>query len=86
MLESEINDDKNKGISECMKKADLDDEIIHWEKKLKHIECEYSHSMTKDWPKIRERELFIIREIARLKKLKNHKMSATSSSSMEAKL
>ena len=86
MLELEINDDKNKGISECMEKANLDDEIIHWEKKLKHIEWEYSHSMTKDWPKIRERELFIIREIARLKKLKNDKKSATSSSSMEDKI
>ena len=86
MSESEINDDKNKGISECMEKANLDDEIIHWEKKLKHIEWEYSHSMTKDWPKIRERELFIIREIARLKKLKSDKMSVTSSSSMEDKI
>ncbi|XBJ07273.1 hypothetical protein VPH35_012829 [Triticum aestivum] len=81
-----INDDKNKGVSECMEKANLEDEINHWEKKLKHIEWEYSHSMTKDWPKIRERELFIIREIARLKKLKNDKKFATSSSTMEDKI
>uniref|UniRef100_A0A452XR55 Uncharacterized protein n=1 Tax=Aegilops tauschii subsp. strangulata TaxID=200361 RepID=A0A452XR55_AEGTS len=86
MSESEINDDKNKGVSECMEKANLEDEINHWEKKLKHIEWEYSHSMTKDWPKIRERELFIIREIARLKKLKNDKKFATSSSTMEDKI
>ena len=55
-------------------------------KELKHIEREYSHSMTKDWPKIRERELFIIREIARLNKLKNDKKFATSSSTMEDKI
>ena len=61
MSESEINDDKNKGISECMEKANLDDEIIHWEKKLKHIEWEYSHSMTNDWPK-KEKENYLLLE------------------------
>jgi hypothetical protein len=57
----------NNSVIEYMEKANLDDEIIHWENKLKHIEWEYSHSMTTDWPKIRERQLFFIREIARLK-------------------
>uniref|UniRef100_A0A452ZMH1 Uncharacterized protein n=1 Tax=Aegilops tauschii subsp. strangulata TaxID=200361 RepID=A0A452ZMH1_AEGTS len=42
MSESEINDDKNKGVSDCIEKANLDDEINHWEKKLKDIEWEYS--------------------------------------------
>jgi phosphoenolpyruvate synthase/pyruvate phosphate dikinase len=65
-----------------MEKADLDEEISHCEGKLKHIEWEYSNSMTKDWPKLREKELFFIREIARLKKLKNEKKSAASSSIM----
>ena len=71
--ESEASDDKNKGATEFMEKVNIDDELSHWENKLKHIEWEYSNSMTKDWPKIRERELFIIREIARIKKLKNEK-------------
>ena len=62
-----------------MEKTNIDDEIIHWENKLKHIEWEYSHSMTTDWPKIRERELFFIREIARLNRQKNEKKPATSS-------
>ena len=73
MSETEISNDKNKGVTECMEKTNIDDEIIHWEKKLKHIEWEYSHSMTTDWPKIRERELFFIREIARLKRQKARK-------------
>ena len=67
MPESKTSDDKNKGVTECMENASLDDEIIHWKKKLKHIEWEYSNSMTKDYPKIRERYLFIIREIARIR-------------------
>lgn len=85
MSETEISSDKDKGATECMEKTNLDDEINHWEKKLKHIEWEYSNSMTKDWPKIRERELFIIREIARLKKLKNEKKLATSSPTISSK-
>ena len=54
MSGTESIDDKNKGVTECMEKANLDDEIIHWENKLKHIDWEYKNSMTKDWPKIRE--------------------------------
>jgi len=65
-----------------MERADLDDEINHWEEKLKHIGWEYNNSMTKEWPKIREKELFFIREIARLKKLRNEKKQAASSSIM----
>ena len=68
MSDSEFSDNKGKDVTECMEKADLDDEINHCEQKLKHIEWEYSNSMTKDWPMIREKELFFIREIARLKK------------------
>ena len=56
-----------------MEKVNLEDEINHCEAKLKHIEWEYSNSMIKDWPKIREKELFFIREIARLNKLKMRK-------------
>src|ERR1041385_4321 len=78
--ESEASDDKDKGATEFMEKVNLDDEIFHWENKLKHIEWEYSNSMTQDWPKIRERELFIIREIARIKKLKNEEKIASTSS------
>ena len=85
LSETEISNDKDKGATECMEKANLDDEINHWEKKLKHIEWEYSNSMTKDWPKIRERELFIIREIARLKKLINEKKLTTSVSNISNK-
>ena len=77
--DSEYSDNKNKGTTECMEKADLDDDINHWETKLKHIEWEYNNTMIKDWPKIREKQLFFIREIARLKKLKNEKKPTTSS-------
>ena len=80
MTKTEISNNKNKSIIEYMEKANLDDEIIYWENKLKHIEWEYSHSMTTDWPKIREKELFIIREVARLERIKNEKKVATSSS------
>ena len=78
--QSENSDDKNKGATEFMEKVDLDNEIIHWENKLKHIEWEYSNSMTTDWPKIREKEVYFIREIARLKKLKDEKKFASSRS------
>ena len=61
-----------------MKKAELDDEISHWEGKLKHIDWEYNNSMTKDWPKIREKQLFFIREIARLKRLKEKSVGNSS--------
>ncbi|KAE8820727.1 hypothetical protein D1007_01488 [Hordeum vulgare] len=82
MSEAESIDDNNKGVTKCMEKANLEDEIIHWKNKLKHIDWEYKNSMTKDWPKIREIELFIFREIARLKKIKNEKKLATSGSTM----
>jgi hypothetical protein len=49
-----------------MERTDLNNEINHSEQKLKHIEWEYSNSMIKHWPKIRDKELFFIREIARL--------------------
>src|SRR6266540_6133539 len=65
-----------------MEITDLDDEINHCEQKLKCIDWEYNNSMTKDWPKIREKELFLIREIARLKMLKKEKRPTTSSSIM----
>lgn len=78
--ESEFNENKNSGVTEYMEKADLNNEIIHYEGKLKHIEWEYNNSMTKDWPKIREKELFFIREIARLKRLRNEKKPVIGSS------
>ena len=44
-----------------LEKTNLEDEINHWKKKLKHIEWEYNNSGLSDWPKIREKELFFIR-------------------------
>ena len=82
MSDSEFSDNKDKGISECMEKANLEDELKHCEIKLKHIEEEYNNSMTSEWPKLRERKLFFIREKARLNKLKNEKKLATSSSNL----
>ena len=67
LSEAESSDSRNKGVKECMEKADLEDELKHWEEKLKRINWEYNNSMTSDWPKIRERELFFIREISRIK-------------------
>uniref|UniRef100_A0ACD5W626 Uncharacterized protein n=1 Tax=Avena sativa TaxID=4498 RepID=A0ACD5W626_AVESA len=80
--DSEFSDNKNNTSTECMQKTGVDDEIKHCEKKLKHIDWEYNNLMTKDWPKIRESELFFIREIARLKKLKNERKLFGSSSIM----
>ena len=37
---------------------------------------EYDKSMIHEWSKIREKELYFIREIARLKKLQKYKMVA----------
>jgi len=39
---------------------------------------EYDKSMIHEWSKIREKELYFIREIARLKKLQKDKMVACS--------
>ena len=69
LSEAESSDSRNKGVKECMEKVDLEDELKHWEEKLKRINWEYNNSMTSDWPKIRERELFFIREISRIKRL-----------------
>jgi hypothetical protein len=52
MSESEFSDNRCKDAIECMEKANQDNEITHWEGKLKHIEWEYNNSMIKDWPKI----------------------------------
>jgi hypothetical protein len=79
ILESEFSDNRSKDTTECMEKADLDSEINHYEQKLKQIEWEYNNSMIKDWPKIRENELFFIREIARLKRRKYEKNMTSSS-------
>ena len=79
MPDSDFNDSKDKGMSECMEKENLENELKHCEIKLKHIDEEYKNSMTTEWPKIRERQLFFIREMARLNKLKNEKKLATSS-------
>jgi hypothetical protein len=70
---SNIGDNKDKGITEFLERLDIDDEINHYEEKLKHIEWEYNNSMTTDWNKIREKEVYFIREIARLKRLKKEK-------------
>jgi len=56
-LETNISDNKDKGISECMERTDIDNEINHCEEKLKRIDWEYNNSMTKDWPK-RKRIVF----------------------------
>src|SRR6266540_3017541 len=80
--ETNIGDNKDKGITECMERTDLDYEIIHCEDKLKRIDWEYNNSMTKNWPNVREKELFFIREIARLERLKKGKGPSTNNSIM----
>ena len=60
-----------------MERIDIDDEVKYCEDKLKHIDLEYNNFMTTDCPKIREKELFFIREIARLKWLKTKKKQVT---------
>ena len=72
MSDSEISN-KSKDATECMEKIDLDNEIYHCEQKLKHIEGEYSKSMIKDWPKIREKELFFHKRDHKAEKIKTRK-------------
>lgn len=64
---SEVKQTRRHSISECMERLELEEEIKYYERKLKHIEWEYNNSMTMEWPKIREKEVYFIRAIARLK-------------------
>jgi hypothetical protein len=60
---------KGKIISECMERLDLHSQIMQYERKLKQIEYEYDNSMKREWPKIREKEVYFVRELARLKRV-----------------
>ena len=59
---------------EYMDTSDIDTQIKHYEQTLKNVRIEYDKSMIHEWSKIREKELYFIREIARLKKLQKDKM------------
>ena len=61
-------------MSEYMNTSDIDTQIKHYEQTLKNVRIEYDKSMIHEWSKIREKELYFIREIARLKKLQKDKM------------
>lgn len=52
-----------------MERLDLDSQIMQYERKLKQIEYEYDNSMKREWPKIREKQVYFIRELARLKQV-----------------
>ena len=68
-LELETSECRRTSISECMDTSDIDTQIKHYEQTLKNVRLEYDKSMIHEWSKIRERKLYFIREIARLKKL-----------------
>ena len=55
---------------------DIDTQIKHYEQTLKNVRLEYDKSMIHEWSKIREKEVYFIREIARLKKVQKNKMIA----------
>ena len=61
---------------EYMDTSDIDTQIKHYEQTLKIFRLEYDKSMIHEWSKIREKKLYFIREIARLKKLQKDKMVA----------
>jgi hypothetical protein len=63
-----------------VEKLVLNDKIKHYEEILKKIDGEYKNAMTIDWPKIREKDRFLIKEISRIKKLQKNKSLATNSS------
>jgi len=56
-----------------MEKVDIETEIKHYERLLKNIDNEYSNSAISDWAKIKEKEVYFIRQIYRLKKLQKQK-------------
>ena len=57
-----------------MDTSDIDTQIKHYEQTLKNVRIEYDKSMIHEWSKIREKKLYFIKEIARLKKLQKDKM------------
>ena len=63
-------------MSEYMNTSDIDTQIKHYEQTLKNVRLEYDKSMIHEWSKIREKEVYFIREIARLKKLQKDKIVA----------
>ena len=68
-----IIDNRRHSVSEFMERLDQDSEIKYYEDKLKNIAEEYNASMKSEWPKIRDKELYFYRELARIKKLKKDK-------------
>ena len=46
---------------------DIDTQIKHYEQTLKNVRLEYDKSMIHEWSKIREKALYYIREITRLR-------------------
>ena len=62
---------------EYMDILDIDTQIKHYEQTPKNVRMEYDKSMIHEWSKIREKELYFIREIARLKKLQKGKIVAS---------
>jgi len=71
--ESNIEEDRRHSVCEFMEIVDIDNEIKHYEIKLKKASDEYNSSMICEWGKIREKEVYFLREIQRLKKLKREK-------------
>ena len=67
-----IIDNRRHSVSEFMEKLDQESEIKYYENKLKEINEEYNNSMKCEWPKIRDKELYFYRELARVKKVKKN--------------
>jgi len=73
VTEQEIDNNRRYSVSEFMEKPNIDEEIRFNEDKIKQIKVEYNSSILHEWPKIREKELYFIRELARLQKLNKDK-------------
>jgi hypothetical protein len=76
-LDAEASDSRRHSIFEYMEKPVLNDEIRQYEEILKKTDGEYKNAMTIDWPKIREKDPFLINEISRIKNLQKNKSLAT---------
>ena len=60
-------------VCESMEIVDIDNEIKHYEIKLKKASDEYNSSMICEWSKIKEKEVYFLREIQRAKEVKKRK-------------
>nr|AAP53052.1 retrotransposon protein, putative, Ty3-gypsy subclass [Oryza sativa Japonica Group] len=67
-----IIDNRRHSVSEFMEKLDQESEIKYYENKLKEINEEYNNSMKCEWTKIRDKELYFYKELARVKKVKKN--------------